>query len=97
MIGFFAIESMICRTVTGAVSRAFAAAEMADLWDDACGRLQSLFEQQVHSISSPSQMLQIKEELLLMAEAVSDDFFGLKPHLLYETMRTLWRPFEVRE
>lgn len=69
--------------------------EISLLWSEACNHIQDLYVHNIGTISSPNQLLLVKEELLLMAETVTDDFFGLKPVALFETMRSLWKRFEA--
>lgn len=38
--------------------------------------------------------MRIKEEILLLCETVSDEFFSLRTYNLYETMRNLFERFE---
>lgn len=93
LIGFFGMECLIrhCLEVCEGV---FSWMEVHTLWDKACGYLHAFVGRHCDSVRTPDQMLQIKEELLLLAETVTDDMFDLSSHGVFETMRYLWVAFE---
>jgi hypothetical protein len=101
VVGYFAIELMCARSIDvsdesggGKVELgAFAAVEIAQLWESVCLRIDDFVVANMAQLSSPDEILQVKEELLLMVETVADEAIGLKQHSLYESMRKLWPRF----
>jgi hypothetical protein len=74
---------------------AFSETELSILWDRSVSYLHAFISRHLSTISTPEQLLQVKEELLLLCELVSDDLFGLRAQGIYEIIRSLWNSFEL--
>lgn len=68
---------------------------MSILWDKSVNYLHAFISRHLSTISTPEQLLQVKEELLLLCELVSDEMFGLRAQGIYEIIRSLWSNFEI--
>lgn len=73
----------------------FSDTELSILWDRSVEYLHAFISRHMNTISNVEQLLQIKEELLILSELVSDDLFNLRPHGLYEIIRSMWSSFET--
>jgi hypothetical protein len=89
-----ASNSSAAVTTAVAGSGAFSVLEIAQLWEVVCQRLDEFLGAQALQLNSPDEVLQLKEQLLLMAETVADEAIGLKQHGLFESMRKLWDRFK---
>ncbi len=93
MAGFFMLECVIRKSVERQEG-AFAWQEIIELWTNACIRLDILVARQSDSLRTPEQILMVKDEISLLAEACNDESLGLPPSQLYETIRLMWSRFE---
>jgi hypothetical protein len=93
LIGFFMIECMHRRCVEIAEG-AFSMSEISHLWEKACVHIDRLCTNLSITASSPEELINIKEELLLLIDTVSDDSFGFRVNIINDTMKNLWEIFE---
>jgi len=91
--GFFVFECLIRRLVERPEG-IYSWSEIIGLWDKVCIRLDILLAKQSDTLRTPEQVLRIKDELAVLAEAVCDEALGLRPVGIQETIRLLWAKFE---
>ncbi len=91
--GFFMLECIVRRSVEHQEG-AFAWQEIVDLWTAACVRLDILVARHTDALRTVEQVLLVKDEISLLAEACNDEALGLPCSPLYETIRLLWNRFE---
>jgi len=91
--GFFMLECVLRKSLERQEG-AFAWEEIIELWTTACIRLDILVARQTDSLRTPEQILMVKDEISLLAEACNDESLGLPSSPLYETIRLLWSRFE---
>lgn len=92
LVGFFTVECAFRRCVEVAEG-AFSYAEISSLWDEACGVITKLCRSLAITVTSPDQLIGVKEDILLLIDVVSDEAYGLSPKPLYGAMRGLWEIF----
>lgn len=91
--GFFVWEC-ISRRLLDHPEGVLSVNELNALWDRACGEVLELcIENAAPEMDSPDGLLLIKEELLLLAETLSDEAFGLRPLVLQDITAGLWTRF----
>lgn len=81
-------------TSASTVSNIFSDTEMSILWDRSINYLHAFISRHIQTVSTSEQILQIKEELLLLSELVNDDLFNLRSHGIFEIIRYMWNSFE---
>ena len=91
--GFFVLEALIRRCVERPEGM-YSWSEIIGLWDKVCIRLDVLLAKQSDTLRTPEQVLRLKDELAVLAEAVCDEALGLRPVGIQETIRLLWGKFE---
>lgn len=91
--GFFMLECLIRRCVERPEG-IYSWSEITGLWDKACIHLDILLAKQSDTLRTPEQVLRIKDELAVLAEAAGNEAIGLRPIGIQETIRLLWRKFE---
>ena len=91
--GFFVLEALIRRCVERPEGM-YSWSEIIGLWDKVCIRLDVLLAKQSDTLKTPEQVLRLKDELAVLAEAVCDEALGLRPVGIQETIRLLWGKFE---
>lgn len=93
IVGFFGFELALRRTVE-LTDGAFSLSENFTLWDSALQKLSQICDKYSKTISTPYDVLIIKEELLIFSETVTDDAFGLRDHSIFEIIKNFWDKFE---
>mmetsp|Transcript_23035 Transcript_23035/g.33715 ORF Transcript_23035/g.33715 Transcript_23035/m.33715 type:complete len:877 (-) Transcript_23035:21-2651(-) len=94
VVGFFAVESIIRRSVNNAEGGGvFTWNQLKDLWVIACTQVREFCFKHAGAIESAAAMLCVKEQLLLASETLADDAFGLKDGALMEACGVLWDAF----
>ena len=93
LVGFFGFELALRRTVE-LNDGAFSLSENFTLWDSALQKLSQICDKYSKTISTPYDVLIIKEELLIFSETVTDDAFGLRDHSIFEIIKNFWDKFE---
>jgi hypothetical protein len=69
--------------------------QLKDLWLIACGQIKEFCAKYAKTILTTHAMLQVKEELLLASETLSDELIGFRDHSLMETLNILWGRFNT--
>ena len=72
----------------------FSESELSILWDRTVEYFHAFISRHINTIATVEQILQIKEELLLLSELISDELFNLRFHGIYEIIRSMWNNFE---
>ena len=93
LVGFFGFELALRRTVE-LTDGAFSLSENFTLWDSALQKLSQICEKYSKTVTTPYEVLIIKEELLIFSETVTDDAFGLRDHSIFEIIKNFWDKFE---
>lgn len=92
IVGFFTIECAHRRCVEIAEG-AFSFAELATLWEDACAAVTKICTALAITVTSPDELIRIKEDILLLIDVATDDAYGFSPKPLYAVMRGMWEIF----
>ena len=71
----------------------FTKLEIIKLWDKCCQYLYIWITSYTSSITTSIQILQIKEELLLLIELITDELYNFHTIKIYEIIRFLWLKF----
>lgn len=75
---------------------AFSQEDMTALWERACSSISRIVTRWTSSSMTilPHMLLVMREDLLLLVEAVSDDLYSLRTFDLLEVMKDLWERLE---
>lgn len=91
--GFFVIECM-CRQCVERADGYITWHELTSLWDSTCKKLENLCTANLHTIRNPDEAMLMKENILLLTEALADDAFSMRPQGLVSMMQIIWNRFE---
>ncbi len=94
LVGFFTVECMISKMIELPLNT-FSHQELENLWFQSIERFQSLLTQMAITLSSSDDLIQIKEEILLVIHVVSDEMFGFNVTPLLQVLSTLWEMFDA--
>jgi len=89
LVGVLTIESVLRRAVIDkGPSTCFSLSSLSSLWESLiCPSIAKMMERYSPSLPTPQQTLLTKEDLLLLADVVSDEAIGLRSYPLYEIIR----------
>lgn len=92
VVGFFTIECAHRRCVEIAEG-AFSFADLASMWEEACAVISKICNALAITVTSPDELIRIKEDILLLIDVAIDDAYGFSPKPLYAVMRGMWEMF----
>jgi hypothetical protein len=94
LMGFFTVECMISKMIELPLDT-FSHEELESLWFQSIDKFQSLLTQMAITLSSCDELIQIKEEILLVIHIASDEMFGFSVLPLLQVLSTLWEIFDA--
>jgi hypothetical protein len=97
LCGFFTVEVIVRQQCADYSGGYFSAGDLKGLWKAACLDVGALCLKHVARMADPSRILQVKEELLLINEAMNDTSLGLSagfPASMLDVTVELWPAFE---
>lgn len=105
IVGFFTIECVVARIIESNSnhrsvhdgSSIFSHAEYVRLWTEAMQHLETVLQSLAITITSPDDMIQIKEELVLLLHVMTDDMFNFDCTNLVSVIVNLFEIFEALE
>lgn len=98
--GFFTIELVVRDHCFDYAAGVYAIADLKELWNYCCAEVESLCKMYAVKINDPNNLLQVKEELLLVTEAMNDTTMGFSAGFstgMLDVAVTMWPFFEAAQ
>lgn len=92
--GFFVIECVCRQCIQDQGELFFSWQELVNLWEMSCKDIADFCTRHIDAITTPDEAMVIKETLLVFAESMSEEAFGLRPNTLLDIMQVIWNRFE---
>jgi hypothetical protein len=94
LTGFFAIECIMGNMIE-TNNEIFSKVELEVLWIEAMTKLRDISLQMGITLTSPAELLQLKEEMLLLLHMMADEIIGMDMSVLMTVMWTLFDSFDA--
>jgi hypothetical protein len=98
--GFFTIELVVRDHCFDYASGVYSVADLKELWNYCCAEIESLCKIYSAKMNDPNNLLQVKEELLLITEAMNDATMGFSAGFstgMLDVAVVMWPFFEAAQ